>query len=71
MPRAKKVNEPEMTIDEGFAGLQEVLNKMDEEGISLEESFKLYNDGIKLVQELTGKLNEAEKKLTIVNEEMM
>lgn len=58
-----------MTIDEGFILLQDILNNMDEENISLEDSFKLYNDGIKLVKELNEKLDDAEKKITIVNED--
>lgn len=58
-----------MTIDEGFILLQDILNNMDEENISMEDSFKLYNDGIKLVKELNEKLDDAEKKITIVNED--
>ena len=69
MPKVKKESNEEMTIDEGFTSLQDILDKMDEEGISLEESFKLYNEGINLVKQLTGRLNDAEQQLTIVNEE--
>ena len=65
----KKENKQEITIDEGFAKLQDILTAMDAEGISLEDSFKLYNDGVLLVKELSGKLNDAENSLTIVNEE--
>lgn len=66
---SKKENKQEITIDEGFAKLQDILTAMDAEGISLEDSFKLYNDGVLLVKELSGKLNDAENSLTIVNEE--
>ncbi len=59
----------EITIDEGFGLLQDILGKMDQEGVSIEDSFKLYNDGINIVQLLNGKLDDAEKKINIVNEE--
>lgn len=61
--------EKEITIDEGFVMLQDILGKMDQEGVSIEDSFKLYNDGINIVQLLNGKLDDAEKKINIVNEE--
>ncbi len=65
MGRTKK----EISIDEGFERLQDILSRMDEEGISLEDSFKLYNDGVNLVKELNGKLSDAEQKLIIINDE--
>lgn len=57
-----------MTIDEGFEKLSEILNKMDEEEISLEESFRLYQDGLKIVKELNSKLDDAQDRLTVVNQ---
>ena len=46
-----------------------ILQKMDNNEVSLEESFELYNEGLNIVKELNGKLSEVEGKLTIVNEE--
>ena len=65
---AKAKKEENMTIEEGFEKLTDILNKMDEEGVSLENSFKLYNDGLAVVKELNGKLSETEQKLNIINE---
>ena len=67
---ARTKKEESMTIEEGFEKLSDILNKMDEEGVSLENSFKLYNDGLAIVKELNGKLGETEQKLNIINEEM-
>ncbi len=67
---ARTKKEENMTIEEGFEKLSDILNKMDEEGVSLENSFKLYNDGLAIVKELNGKLGETEQKLNIINEEM-
>ena len=36
------------TLEESLEELNEVISKMDREDISLEESFKLYNQGVKL-----------------------
>lgn len=67
---AAKAKKEEMTIEEGFEKLSDILSKMDEEGVSLEASFKLYNDGLAIVKELNGKLEETEQKINIINEEM-
>lgn len=56
------------TIEEGFAKLNDILNKMDDSEVSLEETFELYNNGLKIVKELNGKISEVESKLNIVNE---
>lgn len=56
------------TIEEGFEKLNTILSKMDSSDVSLEETFELYNAGLKLVKELNEKLSEVESKLTIVNE---
>lgn len=61
-------NEKTITIEEGFEELNVILGKMDSSDVSLEETFELYNNGLKLVKELDGKLSEVESKLTIVNE---
>ena len=57
-----------MTIDEGFDKLSEILDKMDKEEVSLEESFQLYNDGLKIVKDLNDKLDDAQERLTVVNQ---
>ena len=69
MAAKTKKEEKTTTIEEGFEMLSEILNKMDEEGVSLEDSFKLYNDGLAIVKELNGKLEETEQKLSVVNEQ--
>ncbi|NLL93411.1 MAG: exodeoxyribonuclease VII small subunit [Clostridiales bacterium] len=57
------------SIEEEFKILGELLKKMDEDEVSLEESFEMYNEGLKLVKDLNTRLDEVEKKLTIVNED--
>lgn len=57
-----------MTIEEGFSQLGDIMNKMEDENISLEESFELYDKGLKLVKELKGKLDDTEKKIITLEE---
>ena len=53
----------ELTIEESFARLDDMVKKMDSEDISLEESFRLYEEGMKLLLAVGGKINAVEKKM--------
>lgn len=74
---AKKVNsdniketvDSELTIEQGFGKLNQLLNDMEAEDIGLEASFDLYKQGIELVKTLNGKLDDVEGKLNEVSEE--
>ena len=41
-----------MTIDQGFDSLEEIIEKMESDNISLEESFQLYGKGIEMIKQL-------------------
>ena len=58
----------EISIEEGFENLQNILTKMENRDVTLEESFNLYNEGVVLVKELNEKLADVEGKLNIINE---
>lgn len=58
----------EISIEEGFENLQNILAKMENKDVTLEESFNLYNEGVVLVKELNEKLANVEGKLNIINE---
>lgn len=62
MPK-KKENYEEM-----FLQLEEIVNKMDGETMSLDESMKAYEKGIKLTNKLYKILNEAEGKIKIIKD---
>ena len=53
----------ELTIEESFAELDEMVRKMDSEDISLEESFRLYEEGMKLLLAVGEKIDAVEKKM--------
>lgn len=56
------------SLEENLAQLNEIIAKMEEE-IPLEESFQLYNQGMKLVKSCNSKIDRIEKKVIVVNGE--
>ena len=52
----------EMTIEESFARLEGI----DSDEITLEESFKLYEEGMKLIKDVSGRIDLVEKKIRIL-----
>ncbi len=58
-----------MTIEETFELLEEVLGKMEERDISLEESFTCYEKGMKLVKVCNDKIDKVEKQMIVLSEE--
>lgn len=58
----------EISMQEAFDALNELLAKMDNEDLSLEENFNLYEEGLKLVKICNEKLDAIEKKIIILEE---
>lgn len=59
----------EMTIEESFDRLDEILEKMEDEETGLEDSFRLYEEGLKLIRRAEAGIDRVEKKIRILNEE--
>ncbi|MBR6396364.1 MAG: exodeoxyribonuclease VII small subunit [Lachnospiraceae bacterium] len=60
--------EKEMNIEDYFERLDEILENIDKKETSLKESFDLYKEGVKLVQNATETLTGIEKELIILEE---
>ena len=58
----------EFNVDEGLKKLEEINRKLSEKDITLEESLKLYNEGVKLAQACRENLEGVEKELKIIND---
>lgn len=58
----------EMTMEEAFDRLTGLLNDMEQGEHTLEETFSLYGDGLKLVQYCSDKIDTIEKKLIVLEE---
>ena len=58
-----------MTIDQGFDSLEEIIEKMESDNISLEESFQLYGKGNEIIKKRKEKRGATEKKINVLEEE--
>ena len=61
----------EKTFEEKFSRLNEIVDKVENETLPIEESMKLYEEGNALIKELETTLKEAEKKIGTLNEVKM
>lgn len=57
------------TLEEMFTRLDKVVEQLGREGVSLEESFGLYQDGMTLLKECCSAIDEVEKKVLILDED--
>nr|WP_315103808.1 exodeoxyribonuclease VII small subunit [uncultured Catonella sp.] len=57
------------TIEENMLRLSEINNLMNSQQIKLEESFKLYKEGIELVETCKKQLTDVEKEIEILEEQ--
>ena len=57
------------TVEEGFAILDETVKKLSDESISLEESFAVFEKGMKVLKEVNDKIDRVEKKVLKINGE--
>lgn len=59
----------EKTLEEVFSQLDTVIQDMEREDISLEESFRLYHEGMQMLKVCNEKIDTVEKKMLILDEE--
>jgi exodeoxyribonuclease VII small subunit len=62
------VEKKEKTFEEKLSRLNEIVDKVENETLPIEESMKLYEEGNALIKELELTLKEAEKKIGTLNE---
>jgi exodeoxyribonuclease VII small subunit len=58
----------EKSFEEKLARLNEIVEKVENETLPIEESLKLYEEGNALIKELEATLKDAEKKIGQLNE---
>ena len=66
MAEAKK---EEKSIEDTFGELDLLARKLEDEETPLEESFRLYRQGMELLKDLNGRLDTVEKKMLQMNED--
>ena len=63
--KAEPEQEKELSIEETFVRLEEVLKKLEEGECSLEDSFRYYEEGMKLVKSCHDKIDQVEKQIQV------
>ena len=58
----------EITLEQMFDKLEESIAKLEQEDISLEDSFKIYREGMKLIQTCNEKIDKVEKEVLKLSE---
>lgn len=61
--------EEELSLEEAFGQIEEVISRLEAEEITLEQSFQEYNRGMKLLQYCNEKIDRVEKKVLQISED--
>ena len=72
MADAKKKKETEeltISVEEAFQKLDELAERLESRETSLEDSFRLYTQGMELLKYCSSKLDTVEKKMLQMNED--
>jgi exodeoxyribonuclease VII small subunit len=72
MERNKEQTEQEqqeLSLEEAFAQIEDVIAHLETEEITLEESFREYNRGMRLLQHCNSAIDRVEKKVLQINED--
>ncbi|MCH4040217.1 MAG: exodeoxyribonuclease VII small subunit [Eubacteriales bacterium] len=57
----------QLTVEESFARLDEMVKRLESEDVPLEESFRLYQEGMKLLKDVSGRIMTYEKKMQVLS----
>ncbi|RKI41146.1 exodeoxyribonuclease VII small subunit [bacterium D16-51] len=56
-----------MTLEESFDALDGIIDELQGGELTLEESFKKYEEGMKLIKNCNDSIDKVEKKLLVIN----
>lgn len=65
MSEINKMNTP--SLEETFEQIEEIIDKMEKQDVSLDESFLLYQQGVEKLKNCNELLDRVEKKLLVLN----
>ncbi len=57
------------SIEEAFEKLQNTVNRLEQEDISLEESFRVYQSGMELLKQCNEAIDRVEKQVLVLQED--
>ena len=64
-----KQDEKELTIEESFSRLEEIMTAMQDSALTLDDSIRFYSEGMEILKKCREKIDLAEKKVKVLNEE--
>ena len=67
--REVKNKKKALSLEEAFEQVEETIERLEEEDITLEASFKAYQEGMKLLQYCNEKIDKVEKQVLKINED--
>lgn len=62
-------NKEEFRLEEAFGTIEVLLEKLGDREVSLEESFRLYQEGMQLLKQCNDKIDRVEKQMLQIDEE--
>jgi len=57
-----------LSVEEGFGMLEETVRRLSDEEISLEDSFREFERGMKVLKAVNEKIDRVEKKVRVITE---
>lgn len=57
------------SLEDSFLEMNDIINKLEKEDITLEESFRLYQEGVKLLKSCNEAIDHVEKQLIVLEED--
>lgn len=58
-----------MNLEETFVKLEETVSRLEQEDISLEDSFREYQKGMEMIKQCNAAIDKVEKKVLMIAEE--
>lgn len=65
----EKPDEQELSLEEAFERIEETIGRLEEEDITLEASFRAYQEGMELLKYCNEKIDRVEKQVLKINED--
>lgn len=69
MQEEAKNQETELTIEKTFEKLEKILLMLEREEGSLEDSFRCFEQGMKLVRQCSSQIDQVEKQIFVLSED--
>lgn len=62
-------DQKKLQLEEAFSMLQETVETLEREDLTLEQSFQQYEKGMELVKQCNAMIDQVEKKVLVLNED--